>query len=118
MIDVALLPDWLALVVALLLVLGAGLTLTGCIGLLRLGTFYQRMHAPTLGTTLGGFCIMLASLLYFIGGGAGLLLPELLITVFVTVTTPVTFLLLIKAARFRDSEQETSQDQDRTPAPD
>lgn len=103
MSHVGMLPDWAALIIALLLVIGAGLTLIGCIGLLRMGTFYQRMHAPTLGTTMGGGAIMLASLIYFAVTGPSPIVPELLIMVFVTVTTPVTLLLLIKAARFRDS---------------
>ena len=47
------LPAWAALVVAVLLLLGAGTTLVGSLGLLRLKTFYERVHAPTLGTTLG-----------------------------------------------------------------
>ena len=59
------LPLWAALPVALLLLLGAGLGLTGSIGLLRLRSFYDRVHAPTLGTTLGIGCILLASMLFF-----------------------------------------------------
>ena len=47
------LPAWAALLTALLVLLGAGLTLIGAVGLLRMKTFYQRVHAPTLGTTLG-----------------------------------------------------------------
>ena len=59
------LPIWAALPVALLLLLGAGLALTGTLGLLRLGSFYERVHAPTLGTTLGIGCVLIASMLYF-----------------------------------------------------
>ena len=59
------LPLWAALPVALLLLLGAALALIGSIGLLRLRSFYERMHAPTLGTTLGIGCVLLASMLFF-----------------------------------------------------
>ena len=38
---------------AVLLFLGAAITLIGSLGLLRLGSFYERVHAPTLGTTFG-----------------------------------------------------------------
>ena len=59
------LPAWAALPTALLLLAGAGLALTGSLGLLRLGSFYQRVHAPTLGTTLGIGCILAAWTLFF-----------------------------------------------------
>ena len=45
------LPAWAALLTALLVLVGAAVTLIGALGLLRLGTFYARVHAPTLGTT-------------------------------------------------------------------
>ena len=54
-----------ALGTAILLVAGAAITLIGTLGLIRLQTFYQRVHAPTLGTTLGTACIVLASMVYF-----------------------------------------------------
>ncbi len=96
------LPLWAALAVALLLLLGAGLALTGSIGLLRLRSFYERVHAPTLGTTLGIGCILLASMLFFSVLRSRLVLHEVLIGVAVVVTTPVTLMLLSRAALYRD----------------
>jgi multicomponent K+:H+ antiporter subunit G len=96
------LPLWAALPVALLLVLGAGLGLTGSIGLLRLRSFYERVHAPTLATTLGIGSILLASMLYFSVLQTRFVLHEVLITVFMVVTTPVTLMLLARAALHRD----------------
>ena len=96
------LPDWLAITVAILAVSGAGLSLLGAFGLVRLTSFYDRVHAPTLGATLGMALILTASWLYF-GGTQGRWLPrEALIAVFLTVTTPVTLILLARAALFRD----------------
>ena len=46
-------PVWAAIAAALLLLAGAGLTLLGTIGLVRLPGFYERIHAPTLGTSWG-----------------------------------------------------------------
>ena len=46
-------PLWAALPVAAFLLIGAGLTLIGSLGLLRLRSFYDRIHAPTLGTSWG-----------------------------------------------------------------
>ena len=94
-----------AILVATLLVAGAGITFLGSLGLLRLRTFYQRVHAPTLGTTLGTGCIALASIVYFSALGGRFALHELLIIVFVTVTTPISLLVLVRAAVLRDGSR-------------
>ena len=96
------LPGWAAFLVALLVLLGAGTTLVGSLGLLRLGTFYERVHAPTLGTTLGTGFILLGSMICFSVIQSRPLVHELLIAAFVTVTTPVTLMLLARAALYRD----------------
>jgi len=90
---------------AILLVGGSALTLIGSLGLLRLKTFYERVHAPTLGTTLGTACVALASMIYFSAAGGRLVLHELLIVVFVTVTTPISLMVLVRAAVFRDRSE-------------
>jgi len=76
----------------------AALTLLGALGLLRMPTFYERVHAPTLGTTLGTFLILAASMLLFSVLASRPVLHEIAIAVFVTVTTPVTYMLLLRAA--------------------
>lgn len=96
------LPAWAALPTALLVLLGAALTLTGSLGLLRLGSFYERVHAPTLGATLGTGCIVVASMLCFSALQNGPVLQALLIGVFLTVTTPIGLIVLVAAARQRD----------------
>ena len=92
------LPTWTALLVAVLLLLGTGLSLTGSLGLLRLGNFYQRVHAPTLGATLGAGCVLIASMVFFSVLQTRPVVHEVLITVFVTVTTPVTLMVPISPA--------------------
>jgi len=96
------LPAWASLLTALLLLLGAGLTLIGAIGTLRLKNFFERVHAPTLGTSWGTGAIVLASILCFSVLGTRLVVHELLIGLFITVTTPVTLMLLARAALYRD----------------
>lgn len=96
------LPFWAAWPVAVLILLGAGLGLIGSIGLLRLGSFYDRVHAPTLGTTLGIGCILIASMIVSSVLQTRLVIHELLITVFMVITTPVTLMLLARAALHRD----------------
>lgn len=99
------LPDWAALLTALFLLVGACLALTGSVGLLRLGSFYERVHAPTLGTTLGIGCILIASMLFFTVLQTRAVLHEILIAVFTVVTTPVTLMLLVRAALYRDRRE-------------
>ncbi len=99
------LPLWAALPVAILMVAGATLGLIGSLGLIRLRSFYDRIHAPTLGTTLGIGFILLASMLFFSVLQTRLVVHEVLITVFVIVTTPVTLMLLARAALYRDQRE-------------
>lgn len=96
------LPLWAALLVGSFILIGAGITLIGSLGLLRLKTFYERVHAPTLGTTLGTAFTVLASMICFSAVQSRPLVHELLILAFVTVTTPVTLMLLARAALYRD----------------
>ena len=99
------LPGWAAAVTAALLFLGAAVTLVGSLGLVRLGSFYERVHAPTLGTTLGTGSIALASMVVFSALQTRPVLHEFLIVVFVTLTTPVTLTILVRAALFRDRSE-------------
>ena len=96
------LPLWAAILISALLVTGSGLALIGSIGLLRFKTFYERVHAPTLGTTMGLFTILAASMLYVSLTQTRAVVHEVLIGIFVTTTTPVTFMLLVQATLYRD----------------
>lgn len=96
------LPAWAAWLVAILIVMGAAITLIGAIGLVRLETFYKRVHAPTLGATLGAGFILIGSIVCFSALQSRPILHEILIAAFVTMTTPVTLILLVRAALYRD----------------
>lgn len=98
-------PLWIALPVSAFLLTGAFLTLTGTIGLIRLRSFYDRIHAPTLGTSWGTGAIVIASMILFSYLESRLVVQEVLIGIFVTVTTPVTFMLLGRAALYRDRSE-------------
>ena len=102
MIQASDLPAWAAVAVALLVLAGALITLVGAIGLLRLRSFYERVHSPTLGTTLGLALVILGSMLCFSVLHTRPVVHELLILVFVTLTTPITLMLLARAALYRD----------------
>jgi multicomponent K+:H+ antiporter subunit G len=105
MSDAAELPNWALMVVAVLLVAGAAITLIGAFGLLRLRTFYERVHAPTLGSTLGTACIVIASMIYFSVTDSRPVLHEVLILIFAIVTTPVALMILVRAAVLRDRSE-------------
>ena len=90
-------PLWGEALIALLALLGAGFTLIGSWGLAKLGDFDKRLHGPTKATTLGVGCVLLASMLWF-GFAGRASLHELLVTVFLFFTAPVSAQLLIKAA--------------------
>ena len=102
----AALPLWLEALVALFVVVGAAVALIGSIGLLRLRTFYERVHPPTMGTTLGVTLILVASMLLFSALESRAVLHEIVIAVFVVVTTPVTYTLLMRAALLRDRPED------------
>jgi len=96
------LPWWAALPVALLLVLGATIILTGALGLLRLRTFYQRIHGPAITVTLGAGCLLLASMVYFTVAQSRLVIHEVIISVFLLLTAPVVAMTVMRAAVYRD----------------
>jgi multicomponent K+:H+ antiporter subunit G len=83
---------------AFLVLAGAVFTFIGSLGLVRLPDFYMRLHGPTKGTTLGVGCLLVASSIYFSLTGEGLSLHEILVTLFLLITAPVSAHLLAKAA--------------------
>lgn len=95
-------PLWAAIPIALLVVAGSSLALIGSYGLMRLRSFYDRLHAPTLGTSCGIGGVALASMALFSILGSRLVVHEILIAAFITLTTPVTLMLLGRAALRRD----------------
>ena len=85
--------EWLA---AALIVISAFFILVGAIGLARLPDFFMRLHAPTKASTLGlGGVLIVSILLGLVNGRAGI--AELLITLFVFITAPVSANLMAQA---------------------
>jgi multicomponent K+:H+ antiporter subunit G len=101
-VDLADVPLWAAILASVFLLLGGGLTLVGTLGLARLDSFYLRIHAPTLGTSWGTGGMVMGSMIVFTAASARPVLHEILIGVFVTVTTPITLMMLGRAALYRD----------------
>ena len=55
-----------------------------------------------MGTTLGTGLVLIGSMLYFTAIESRPVLHEALIGIFMTLTTPVTYMLLVRAALHRD----------------
>lgn len=96
------LPLWAAVLSGFFLIAGATLTLLGTVGLVSFRTFYERVHAPTLGTTWGAGGILIASIIFFSALQSRPVVHEVLIAIFIVVTTPVSLMLLARAALYRD----------------
>ena len=88
-------------IVAVLVVAGAGFSLIGSLGLVRMPDFFTRLHGPSKATTIGMGSILIASALYMSVRGPGLSLHEFMISLFIVITAPVASHLLAKAARHR-----------------
>jgi multicomponent K+:H+ antiporter subunit G len=89
---------WLEILVCALLLLGSGFVLIGAIGLYRLPDFFTRLHGPTKATTLGVGALVMASLLFFSTDSHSLSSHELLISLFLFISAPVSAYMLAKAA--------------------
>lgn len=88
-------------VVAALLVLSGVLVVISAVGFVRLQGFFARMHPPALAYTLGTWCVTLGSALYFTTLESRPVLHPWLIAIMLSITVPVTTLLLSRVALFR-----------------
>jgi len=89
------------IVVAGLLLFSGLIVLTAALGLWRLKDFFVRMHAPALASTLGAWTVTAASIVHFSVQDTGLSLHVWLVIIVLSVTAPVTTMVLARAALFR-----------------
>ena len=89
---------WIELLISGFLVVGSVFALVGAIGLYRLPDFFTRLHGPTKASTMGVGGIVLGSMIFFGSQGEGLSVHEVLITLFLFLTAPVSAHVLAKAA--------------------
>ncbi len=87
----------LELLISLLIVLGGFFVLVGSIGLIKLGDLMPRLHAPTKATTLGLGGMLIGSMLFFLGVEGKLSIHEVLISLFLFITAPVSAHFMAKA---------------------
>lgn len=84
--------------ISALILIGAGFTFIGSLGLARLKDFYTRLHGPTKATTLGAGAILVVSAIYFSLRSETPSMHEVLVTLFLFITAPVSAHLMAKAA--------------------
>lgn len=89
------------MLVSLLLVAGGLFSLIGSLGLFRMRDFYTRLHGPTKATTLGVGCLLVASSVYFSVTSNSWSLHEVLVSLFLFITAPISAHLMTKAALHR-----------------
>lgn len=89
-----------------LILMGAGIALLGSLGLARFPDVFTRLHGPTKATTLGVGGVLLGTIILFLSEGEVGVVRELLITVFLFLTAPVSAHLIAKAALHRKCESQ------------
>jgi multicomponent K+:H+ antiporter subunit G len=85
-------------IVSSLLLLGGLFILIGSLGLIKLPDFYMRLHGPTKATTLGMASLLIAAMVFFANSDQGVSVKEILITLFLLLTAPISGYMLIKSA--------------------
>lgn len=78
------------IIITALLVVGGIFGIVGSFGLVKLQDAMQRLHAPTKATTVGLGGVLLASMVYFAVKDGHISFHELLITLFLFITAPIT----------------------------
>jgi multicomponent K+:H+ antiporter subunit G len=96
--DMALLSE---IFIAVFLVISGIFGLVGSFGLVKLRETMQRLHGPTKATTLGVGGVLIASMLYFFLVKGSLSFHELLITLFLFLTAPITAGFIAKSYMVR-----------------
>lgn len=94
-----------AFVAALLLLSGVAV-LAAALGLWRLQDFFQRMHAPALAYTLASWAVTLASIVHFSVGTGRAAVHVWLIIILLSITAPLTTVLLARAGLFRSRQHQ------------
>lgn len=92
-------------IVTFLLLLGGTFALIGSWGLAKLPSLMTRLHGPTKATTLGVGSCLIASMIYFPATGRGFTAHELLITLFLFITAPISANMIAKAHLHRQGRR-------------
>jgi multicomponent K+:H+ antiporter subunit G len=93
------------LLIAVSLVISGIFGFVGSYGLVKLKSTVQRLHAPTKATTLGVGGVLVASMIFFYAETGHLSVHELLITLFLFLTAPITANFIAKSYMARNMDE-------------
>ena len=94
------------LIIALALVISGIFGFVGSYGLIKLKGSIQRLHAPTKATTLGVGGVLIASMVFFYFETGHISIHELLISLFLFLTAPITANFIAKTYMARNIKEE------------
>ncbi len=94
------------LIISVALVISGIFGFVGSYGLIKLKDSVQRLHAPTKATTLGVGGVLIASMIYFYAKTGYVSVHELLITLFLFLTAPITANFIAKTYMARNMREE------------
>lgn len=112
MLTVPELPLWLSITLAALLLIGSAFVFIGAMGLACFRNFYERLHMPTLGATMGAAAILAAAALYSSYRAGEPALRYALILFFLSLAAPISLMMLSRAAAMRDFTKSWRDDSD------
>lgn len=95
------------LFITLFLIVSGIFGIVGSYGLIKLNDPMSRLHAPTKATTLGVGGVLLASILHSVASENHLSVHELLITLFLFLTAPITANFIAKVHVHRHERPDT-----------
>ncbi|WP_147109258.1 Na+/H+ antiporter subunit G [Tateyamaria sp. syn59] len=93
------------ILISLALVVSGIFGFVGSYGLIKLKDSVQRLHAPTKATTLGVGGVLIASMIFFYAKTGQVSIHELLITLFLFLTAPITANFIAKTYLARNVEE-------------
>ncbi|MEK9661231.1 MAG: Na+/H+ antiporter subunit G [Alphaproteobacteria bacterium] len=85
------------ILVSAMLVVGGLFLLVGSFGLVKLDDLMKRLHAPTKASTLGVGGVLIGSMIWFAVFERAISVHELLVTLFIFLTAPITANMIAKA---------------------
>ena len=85
-------------IISILLLIGGSFVLIGSIGLVKMPDFFMRLDGPTKATTLGMASLLTAAMICFSTTHTGFSVKEILISLFLLLTAPISAYMMIKAA--------------------
>jgi multicomponent K+:H+ antiporter subunit G len=94
------------ILISIALVVSGIFGFVGSYGLVKLKHTLQRLHAPTKATTLGVGGVLIASMIFFYAETGHISVHELLITLFLFLTAPITANFIAKTYMAQNLRQE------------